>query len=154
MRCGQDTHASSGGPWWIESFCNYCTEVILRTWITDGMQDETMTRRCDHGLWCWDLKKGLSWDSKTRDLFGYAANAQVTADTFDDAVHPDDRDRVEQAWRYSIEKRNLYEVEYRIWTPDGSLRMMRSEGRCYYDAHGRPLHMMGLCFDVTEHLFS
>jgi PAS domain S-box-containing protein len=130
----------------MQGFCKFCIENILRNWIVQG----ALTWRSEFGQWCWDLKDGLSWDTRTRELFGYDEKSLVNADSFNDAVHSDDFERVESTWRYAIEKKEIYEVTYRMWRPDGELRLMHSSGRCYYDRKGRPMHMMGVCFDLTE----
>lgn len=36
-----------------------------------------------------------------------------------DAIHPDDRERVERAWREAVAARALFEAEYRVVGPDG-----------------------------------
>jgi len=65
------------------------------------------------------------------------------------AVHPDDRDVVEE-----IETRGLltgsYEVEYRIVLPDGAFRRIHSRGYPVHDESGNIIRLAGVAKDVTE----
>jgi len=149
MRCGWATHADANDPWWNRSFCQFCVDFVLQNWIMNGAPNPTTA--CQHGAWVWDLKEGVSWDLNARHMFGQTPNSPISRATFEDAVHPDDRERIEYARRHAIEHQGLYEVQYRIWTPGGDLRRIQSTARGYYDRSGQPLYMMGICFDVTPH---
>jgi len=47
-------------------------------------------------------------------------------------------------------ERTLYEAEYRIVLPDGTLRWINGRGLCHYDPQGRPVRMLGTVQDITE----
>lgn len=89
------------------------------------------------------------WDARSREIFGVPESHKVTPDTFYDAIHFDDYERVMETVYHSAEQRNFYAVSYRIWRPSGELALVRSEGQWFYDAQGRPFRMMGLCYDLT-----
>jgi PAS domain S-box-containing protein len=102
------------------------------------------------GLWHWDeTEKTLYWDLKTRKMFGVPAEGKITLQTFEQALHPDDRERVMGIWRHSFENGLPYAVELRAVRPDGSFRWLRGLGKGYHDKHGKPLYMVGAAFDVT-----
>jgi two-component system, sensor histidine kinase and response regulator len=65
-----------------------------------------------------------------------------------DAIHPDDRPRVQQAFARGA-KRGDYDEEYRIQRPDGSLRWIRDRGFPITDEHGDVYRIAGLAEDVT-----
>jgi len=103
-------------------------------------------------LWHWDeIGKTLYWDSKTRRMFGVPEQGEIELQTFEAALHPDDRDRVMRTWRDSFEGGIPYSVELRAVRPDGGLRWLRGLGKGHYDKDGNPLYMVGVAFDVTEH---
>jgi PAS domain S-box-containing protein len=90
------------------------------------------------------------WDAKTCEIFGVPAGSEKPLQTFYEHVHPDERDRAVEVWRYQLEHGLPYEVEYRAVRADGSIRWVHSLGNGYYDKDGKPTRMVGVVFDVTE----
>ena len=66
-----------------------------------------------------------------------------------DAVHPDDRERVEQA-AYARLRRGDYDEVYRIVRPDGAVRWIRDRAFHVYDDAGLVHRLVGTAADVTE----
>src|SRR5215831_13570959 len=83
-------------------------------------------------------------------MFGVPAQGEITLQTFEDALHPDDRDRVMQNWLHCFEKGLPYSVELRVLRPDGKFRWLQGLGKGHYDKKGKPIYMTGVAFDVTE----
>jgi PAS domain S-box-containing protein len=65
------------------------------------------------------------------------------------AVHPEDRPRVEQAFRDKA-VRGTFDEEYRVVRPDGSLRWVRNRAFPIRDAGGAVYRLCGIAEDVTE----
>lgn len=67
-------------------------------------------------------------------------------------LHPEDRDRAEQALLASLEgAAAIYENEYRIVRPsDGEVRWIHARADIDRDADGKPLRLVGAHLDVTE----
>ncbi|HXV36454.1 MAG TPA: PAS domain-containing protein, partial [Myxococcota bacterium] len=55
----------------------------------------------------------------------------------DDVVHPEDRERIERAFREADASGSDYQAEYRIVRPDGEVRHVREIGENIADASGR-----------------
>src|SRR5262249_39785565 len=103
------------------------------------------------GVWHWDeTAQSLSWDRVTQNMFGVPAVANITIDTFYNALHPDDAERVKQTWRQSMELQLPYQTEFRTQRTDGTIRWIHARGSGYYDGSGRPLSMTGVVFDITD----
>lgn len=103
------------------------------------------------GTWDRNLKTGeMFWSTRCKELFGLAAEAPLSYETFLERVHPEDRDRVVTAAREAIEEGVSYNVEVRVVWPDGTVRWMASRGLAYYDDQGKPTRMSGAAMDVTE----
>jgi PAS domain S-box-containing protein len=68
-----------------------------------------------------------------------------------DAIVPEDRDRVETAFERLLEG-ELYDQEFRISRPDGTLRSIRSRGSAVRDSLGRVLRVAGVSEDVTDQM--
>ncbi len=66
-----------------------------------------------------------------------------------DAVHPDDRERVEQA-AYARLRRGDYDEVYRIVRPDGAVRWIRDRAFHIYDEAGEVHRLVGTAADITE----
>ena len=69
--------------------------------------------------------------------------------SFLDAVHPDDRDRVEQSLAGMVT--GQYDVEYRIVWPDGQVRWVWARGYPVPGDGGEPHRVVGIAEDVTEY---
>jgi PAS domain S-box-containing protein len=72
-----------------------------------------------------------------------------------EAVHPDDRERVQASFRESLEADRPWSETYRFLTEDGTIVWLRSEGRAVErDDLGRPTRFRGVSLDVTDHMTS
>ena len=66
-------------------------------------------------------------------------------------IHPDDRARVIAAMQAETQaKTHMYSVEFRVLLADGSVRWLQALGRYEGKAEGRPAHVRGVTFDITE----
>jgi PAS domain S-box-containing protein len=68
--------------------------------------------------------------------------------SFMDAIHSDDRERVVGILEGQREKG--FEVEYRIVRPDGAVRWIRDRGFPVKDASGKAYRIAGVAEDITE----
>jgi diguanylate cyclase (GGDEF)-like protein/PAS domain S-box-containing protein len=67
-----------------------------------------------------------------------------------DAVHPDDRDRVLEAWAESVGSGVPYSDELRFRRPDGEIRWVLATARILSDDVGRVSGVVGCVNDITE----
>lgn len=112
---------------------------------------EFAQRAASAGAWEWDMVAGtLTWSHALYELFGLPSTAVASFDTWNSILHPDDIERVNASIRRAIEHRQTERGEYRIVLPGGSIRWIDAIGRVYYDDAGKPLHMYGICIDVSE----
>jgi PAS domain S-box-containing protein len=65
-------------------------------------------------------------------------------------IHPDDRARTAEASEVALRGGPRYDVEYRVVRPDGSVRMVHSQGDVIRDEAGRPLRQFGVMQDITD----
>jgi diguanylate cyclase (GGDEF)-like protein/PAS domain S-box-containing protein len=80
--------------------------------------------------------------------FGFSSrDLPTTTDEWQARIHPEDRERVAGARSSFIESGTDYEEEYRIVSPDGTVRQLASRARL----HGDPHHptVVGVMVDVT-----
>ncbi len=104
------------------------------------------------GSWEMDLVTGvLSWSDEIYRIFeidpeGFGATYQA----FLDAVHPDDRAYVDEAYRNSVVRNTPYEIEHRLLMRDGRVKYVYERGRTDYDASGKAIRSLGTVLDITE----
>jgi PAS domain S-box-containing protein len=103
------------------------------------------------GTWDWDLHTGrLDWSLQCLEMFGVPPNRPMSHERFLAAVHPEDRQRVDEAVRDALERKVDYDAEMRAVWPDGSVHWVMAHGRGYYDGSGRPYRMAGAAVEITE----
>jgi PAS domain S-box-containing protein len=84
------------------------------------------------------------------ELFGYEPDDWATTEDWLRTVHPEDRERVRETDE-SVAEAGGFEMEYRIFHRDGTLRWVRDQAHVLgRDALGRPSEIQGLVVDVTE----
>jgi PAS domain S-box-containing protein len=65
-------------------------------------------------------------------------------------VHPDDRNRVDEEYRHSLERTHSWDTEFRLVWPDGSVHWIVAKGQVFLDDLGRAIRLAGISIDVTE----
>jgi len=102
------------------------------------------------GSWELDLASGaLSASDQCKVNFGFAASAAVSEADLCQAIHRDDRERVQASLRLALEQRRDYSEEFRCVWPDGNVRWLYSRGRILEAPDGTALRMNGVTLDVT-----
>lgn len=104
------------------------------------------------GLWTLELQTDeLYWDSFAQATYGRQSEpGPISFEVVRRAIHPDDEPRLQQAFRQAFEARSGYEVDFRVYWPDGSLHYVAAIGQVFYDEQDQPWRMTGLFRDVTE----
>lgn len=67
-----------------------------------------------------------------------------------DAVHPDDRERVTDAWLHAVQAVTPYEIEFRMRNASGEYRYMTSHAAPVFDPDGTVREWIGMSTDITE----
>ncbi len=105
----------------------------------------------DVGLWDYDLHTGeVLWSHTLYDLLQRDRTAPITADTFFEYIHEDDRPRVREHAQAWFASGGEFADEFRIVRDDGEVRWFAARGRIHLDDQGRPLRAMGVNYDVTD----
>jgi diguanylate cyclase (GGDEF)-like protein/PAS domain S-box-containing protein len=103
------------------------------------------------GVWELDLGTGITRRSLRHDqCFGYdVLLPEWTYAIFRQHVYPADRDRVERAFESAVATGDLYETEFRVVWPDGSLHWLLSRAHVFRDADGKATTISGVQIDIT-----
>ncbi len=104
------------------------------------------------GTWDWDIESNhVTWSEQIYKFHGLnPGEFDGRVESFMELIHPDDRDYVSRAIRYSIESLNPYSLEMRIIKPSGEVRWIAAKGRVITDATGKVVRMLGATIDITE----
>ncbi len=103
------------------------------------------------GTWMLDLRTGaLECSERCKANYGLAPETSLDYTRLVAMVVPEDRERMQAAIKQAIETHSLYEIEYRILWPDGSLQWIVASGRALYDASDTPISMVGVTLKVTD----
>ena len=103
-------------------------------------------------FWTWDVPDGrITFVSPMyEELFGRScASLYANSLSFLDAIHPDDRARVEAIVARSRAGTPV-DVQYRVIRPDGSLRWVRGRTFAVPEPAGSITRMVGVAEDITE----
>ena len=104
------------------------------------------------GSWTLDLVSGeLIWSDEVFRLFEIdPIQFGATYEAFLNAIHPEDRDAVNQAYTASLEKRTDYEITHRLLMSDGRIKWVQERCTSDFDEEGKPLRSRGTILEVTE----
>lgn len=103
------------------------------------------------GTWDWDLaQNSVRWSDNLERVHGLPPGTfDGTFASYEREIHPDDRERVLASAQRAITHGTPHDVEYRIVSPDGTVRWVEGKGRVEYE-NGRPVRMTGVCMMVTR----
>jgi len=109
------------------------------------------------GYWELDLvKNALNWSDELYRIFEIDPQRfGATYEAFLNAIHPDDRQMVDQAYKKSLQEHTAtYQIEHRLLMKDGRTKYVQEKIKTVFDAGGKPLHSMGTSQDVTASMFA
>lgn len=104
------------------------------------------------GMWDWDMVTGeIVWSPEHESLFGLELGTfDGKYETFDACLHPSDRAGLMGVLQASLQSRAIYQHEYRVLWPDGSVHWIEGRGRAFYDQAGHPIRMSGTVMNIDE----
>ena len=104
------------------------------------------------GSWSLNLVTGeLIWSNEIFRLFEIdPQHFQATYEGFLNAIHPEDREAVNQAYIASLENGEIYEIPHRLLMSDGRIKWVLERGTSEFDAAGKAFRSHGTVQDITE----
>jgi PAS domain S-box-containing protein len=69
---------------------------------------------------------------------------------FENAIHPEDKEKVARTYAKALEDHSSFDMTYRIVMPDGRIKHVEVHGRSFYDEAGKPSRSVGTVQDITE----
>ena len=104
------------------------------------------------GSWEFDVLTGeAKWSDEQWRIFGIDQREfGLSFEEYLAMVHPDDHDLVKSIYEESQKSLKDFGYDYRITQPDGSVRVLRANGRVICDEHGQMVKINGTDQDITE----
>ncbi len=130
---------------------NHKLETTIEIAIADLKKSQAQAKL---GSWKLDLVHDiLTWSDETYNIFEVPRTMDmITYKHFINAIHPEDKEKVETAYYNSLKTQEPYEVEHRLLMPDGRIKYVKENCETTFDSNGEPLLSVGTIQDITtEH---
>jgi PAS domain S-box-containing protein len=104
------------------------------------------------GSWGWNASTGkVTWSQEHFRIFGLdPQDSNPSLDAFWEKVHPDDRIGLRRAFESATRDKRDFEQEFRIFTPDGSIRHLHGVGHAILNKANELVEFIGSTMDITE----
>lgn len=100
------------------------------------------------GSWHLDIEdESLNWSDECYRIFDIPQDQPITYERFLDAVHPEDRELVNEAWAEALEGAT-YDIEHRILV-DGKIKWLHETAEVKFSEDGEPVSGNGVVRDIT-----
>jgi PAS domain S-box-containing protein len=131
--------------------------------ITERVQAEQALRESEQrlslaqsaahmGVWHLDLATHeITFSADYARLYGLASDRRtLTHLEWLSMIHPDDRGRVQALIRETLEQSHIWDAEYRVIWPDGTVHWLLAKGTVFLDDSHRPSRSSGVVMDITD----
>lgn len=113
---------------------------------------ELAVRGSNDGIWDWNIPTGeVYFSDRFKELLGYEPDGfQNLYESFEQRLHPDDREATVAGIEAHLRERVPYDVEYRLCCKDGRYKWFRARGLATWDEEGNATRMSGSISDITK----
>jgi PAS domain S-box-containing protein len=103
------------------------------------------------GSWEWNIENNEEqWSDELYRIFGYEPGSiTINHHTFINAIHPYDKEMVDKTIANTIEKKQPYNIQFRIILPNGMVKYVHARGELSNNQQ-QPMIMTGTLQDITE----
>ena len=104
------------------------------------------------GSWETDLSNlNVYWSDQTFAIFELDKNSfNPTHGSFLEYVHPEDKEKVDQAFKSSFASSVYNTVQHRIVTAKGQIKFVEERWKVSFNTNNEPVRVFGTCQDITE----
>lgn len=138
-------------------FVTHVQDITERKKMEDSMRQSEAElaeaqRVTKTGSWNFDLVSGeIRWSEELYRIFELKKSEFAGKyESFICNVHPEDRELVYTTNENAREKGTAFDIEYRIVTPGGTIKIVREIGYATKDNSGKVVRLFGTAQDITE----
>lgn len=104
------------------------------------------------GSWILDIQANqLVWSDEIFRMFEVDPNKfEASYEAFLEAIHPDDREMVNDAYMNSLKTKQPYRIEHRLQMKDGTVKAVEEWCETTFDNEGNPTISIGTVQDITQ----
>lgn len=104
------------------------------------------------GNWNLDLANNvLTWSDEIFRIFEIdQSKFGASYEAFLNAIHPEDREMVNNSYTESVRERKPYDIVHRLLMKDGRIKFVNEKCETHYSEDGKPLFSVGTVHDITE----
>ncbi|MFO7642180.1 MAG: EAL domain-containing protein [Candidatus Competibacteraceae bacterium] len=134
---------------------NMAAELAKQSQSLEALRDSeqrfrTLTQQLPIGIFMTDLQGQCRYvNERWRQLTGLTAQ-QATESAWTQAVHPDDREPVLQAWRQAIERGVEFVADHRFCSPSGRVSWLNTRIEPLLNHAGRVSGYLGASADIAD----
>ncbi|MEM9817644.1 MAG: PAS domain S-box protein [Cyanobacteria bacterium P01_D01_bin.6] len=88
-------------------------------------------------------------NQRTSEITGLSHEA-LKGNQWQNALHPEDRERVINAWMQAFQTQTPFQLEYRFQWPDGTSRWVYTQAVAEFDASGQMIGSVGTITDISD----
>ncbi|NTV13699.1 MAG: PAS domain S-box protein [Desulfobulbaceae bacterium] len=141
---------SEGSIWMLQDVTNRRTvEDALRRSEAELAAAQALAHIGSWRLLLADDGEQWSGSAELYQIYGYPRDMQLTMQTGEGRMHPDDRAPVAAAWMAALKGEGPNEWDHRI-VVDGRIKWLHVVVQVNYDAAGRPKEVTGTLQDITQ----
>jgi len=140
----------------LQIFAVRAAAELERVEIEESLKNKSQllidAQRISHiGSWEWDLiNNKMSWSDEMCCVLGLCSDeCNATYEKIISIIHPDDQERVRQAYTDSVKNKTHCNINYRLLMQDGSIKNVYGRCETFYDDDGIPVRSNGTVQDIT-----
>jgi len=104
------------------------------------------------GYYEWDIEKDeMNCNNLYKKIFGFSDNHHPTYNDFSSKILPKDIENRKKTINRALKVGGVYNAEYRVLHPNNEIRWIKSFGKGVYNENGKPVKLIGMILDITEH---
>jgi PAS domain S-box-containing protein len=125
-----------------------CAEEALRRSESFLAEGQRISRT---GTWSWNPSTGkIIWSEEHFRIFGFdPGKVEPSLQLFLETVHPEERSDIERGLAEATDKKNGFNMEFRIALADGSIKNVQGVGNPVLTPSGGLSHYIGTTVDIT-----
>lgn len=118
-----------------------------------NLLEQTKTTESLANIGYWELNLDTDvfyWSDKVYKLFEMNKNIlNPTYESFLDVIHPDDKKKVDTAYKKSLITKEKSTIKHRLLLNDGRIKYVEEKFESYTDKDGKPFKFVGTIQDIT-----